>query len=124
MKALKQLLNDLEAIGMEHMEVEDTDVRGQMYAAVYHGFIEQTPDYQLPEVFGMFEEEGNVAVREALAHFLSAAVLEATHLGLAGPEARFRAFENSRITSEGGKPYDDFFGSAETYAAVKAAFGR
>jgi hypothetical protein len=124
MKALKQLLDDLDAIGMEHMEVEDTDVREQMYAVVYHGFIEQTPGFALPDTFGMFEEEGNQAVRDALTRYLNAAVPEAEKLGLAKPEQRFRAFENGDITSDGGKPYDDFFGSAETYEGVKAAFGR
>src|SRR5256885_1293395 len=114
MKALKQLLDDLEALGMEHMDVEDTDVREQMYAVVYHGFIEQTPGFELPATFGMLEEEGNQAVRDALTRFLGTAVPEAKKLGLAKPEQRFRAFENGDITSDGGKPYDDFFGSAET----------
>jgi hypothetical protein len=124
MNALKHLLDDLEAIGLEHMEVEDTDVREQMYAAVYHGFIEQTPGYALPETFGMFEAEGDAAVRDALIRFLDAARREAQRLGLAAPAQRFRAFENGEILSDGGKPYDDFFGSAETYEQVKAAFGR
>lgn len=123
MKALKTLLDDLEVIGMEHMEVEDTDVREQMYAVIYHGFIEQTPGAALPDTFGMFEDEGNRAVKSALRRFLSAAVPEATQLGLTQAKDRFRAFENGAITSEGGKSYDDFFGSAESYEGLKAAFG-
>lgn len=121
MKSLKHLLDELEEIGLDHPEVEDTDVREQMYAVVYRGFIEQTPGYVPPETFGMFETEGNRRVKAALVRFVSEAVPEAKQQGLATPKQRFHAFENGEVTSEGGKPYDDFFGSAETYDGVKRA---
>ena len=40
---LKKLLDTLDSISEEHEEVTDTDVRDQMYEAVYHGFILQVP---------------------------------------------------------------------------------
>lgn len=123
MKALKNLLDDLSSIGGDHCEVEDTDVREQMYAAVFHGFIEQTPGFALPEFFGMFEDEGNERVKGALARFLEDAVVEAKKLGLISPAQRFRAFEDGSITSDSGQPFDDFFGSAASYDGAKAAFG-
>ena len=123
MNALKNLLNDLSDIGGDHCEVEDTDVREQMYAAVFHGFIQQTPGYALPDFFGMFEDEGNQRVKDALSRFLVDAVGEARKLALASPAQRFRAFENGSIISDSGQPFDDFFGSATSYEGAKAAFG-
>ncbi len=122
MKALKNLLNDLSAVGDDHSEVEDTDVREQMYAAVFHGFIEQTPGFELPGFFGMFEDEGNERVKASLARFVADAIPEAKKLGFSSPSQRFAAFENGSITSDSGQPFDDFFGSASTYEGAKAAF--
>jgi hypothetical protein len=123
MNAIKTLLNDFESIWSIHREVDDTDVREQTYRVVFLGFIDQDPDFTLPDEFGMFEEEGNQGVKEALAKFLPAAVSEAKKLGLRTPEQRFDVFENGRITSDGGKPTDDFFGSSESYEDAKAGFG-
>lgn len=125
MKAeLKALLNRLETIAEEHGEVTDTDVREQMYAAVYHGFIAQTPGYELPTEFGLFEEEGNEAVRSALADFIEAARTAAQGDGLNTAEKRFDGFQDGSVLSDGGSPYDEFFGHSESLKELANAMRR
>src|SRR3982751_1746451 len=103
--ALKHLLNRLDAIAEEHGEVTDTDVREQMYEAVYHGFIVQTPGYTLPGKFGLFEEDGNAAIRAALSEFMPAA----SAAGIASPADRFAGFQDGSVLSDAGNPYDEYF---------------
>jgi hypothetical protein len=105
---LKRLLDQLDSTMESHEEVGDTDVREQMYAAVYHGFIVQTPDYTLPSEFGMFEPAGNSAVRSALTEFISAA----SALGIPTPQQRFEAFQDNSVLSSAGNAYDEYFGDA------------
>src|SRR4051812_32735979 len=93
--ALKKLLDTLDSIAEEHAEVSDTDVREQMYESVYHGFILQTPGFTLPAVFGMFDPAGDVAIRAALAEFLSAP--RAASFGT--PQERFDAFQDGSVLS-------------------------
>jgi hypothetical protein len=118
--ALAKLLERLDAISEAHDEVRDTDVREQMSAAVYHGFIVQTPAYVLPEKFGMFDSAGDVAVRAALAEFLAAARSAA----LRTPEERFRAFQNVTVRSKAGSSYDEYFGDSDSLEQWSAAMSR
>jgi hypothetical protein len=119
-EALKKLLDSLEGIASEHEEVTDTDVREQMYEAVFHGFIVQTPGYTLPQSFGMFEPAGNAMVRAAFAEFIPAA----NQSGLASPEQRFAAFQDSSVLSRQGNAYDEFFGHAESFQKLCASMSR
>jgi hypothetical protein len=114
--ALKHLLNRLDAIAEEHGEVTDTDVREQMYEAVYHGFIVQTPGYTLPGKFGLFEEDGNTVVRTALSEFIAAACAA----GIAAPADRFAAFQDETVLSDDGNPYDEYFGHSDNFEQLTA----
>ena len=114
--ALKHLLNRLDAIAEEHGEVTDTDVREQMYEAVYHGFIVQTPGYTLPAEFGLFEAPGNTVVRAALSEFITAACAA----GIATAADRFAAFQDESVLSDDGNPYDEYFGHADNFEQLTA----
>jgi hypothetical protein len=117
---LKNLLDRLEDIANEHEELFDTDVREQMYEAVYHGFIVQTPGYTLPNSFGVFEPAGNAKVRAALAEFIAAA----KQSGPGSSEERFADFQDGTVLSKKGNPYDEFFGHANSFQQLSAAIAR
>jgi hypothetical protein len=57
----------LEAIGEQHEELYDTDVRERMFEAVKRAFLKPEPDYQLPKDFGMFEASSNSPIRDRYA---------------------------------------------------------
>ena len=108
---LRQLLNALERVGRRHEGLYDTDVREQMVAAVYDGFIRPRPGYVLPNRFGLDDEAANVQVRVALARYLELASAKAAEDGLNTARARLDAFQNRNVHSSGGEQYsDDFFG--------------
>src|SRR5262245_27167735 len=92
--ALLELLESLEALGLEHEELYDSDVREQMSEAVHRGFIEPEPGYELPEEFGMFEPEGNAQVRAAISRYIVRAAARAAAIGLPEPNARLAAFQD------------------------------
>ncbi len=114
---LKNLLNKLDAISKEHEEVGDTDVREQMSEAVYEGFIVQTPGYVLPAEFGMFESEGDIAVRVALSEFIPAACGS----DISTPQKRFAAFQDGFVLSDAGNSYDEYFGHSDSFDELSAA---
>jgi hypothetical protein len=113
-KALKQLINALDQVFEEHEEVGDTDVREQMYDAVYKGFIVPQAGYTVPASFGMFSEEGNKLVRTAIQKFLAHPEIAAAAKSLKTPEARLAAFQDTSVESNEGNTYDEYFGYAET----------
>jgi hypothetical protein len=118
--ALHRLLNRLDEIARDHEDVGDTDVREQMYEAIYHGFIIQTPGYELPATFGMFNPEGDSSVHDALSEFMASACA----VGLSTPEERFKAFQDPSVSSNTGNPYDEYFGHSNSLEEVRAAMDR
>jgi len=117
---LKNLLDSLDAISKDYAEVGDTDVREQMYEAIYHAFIIQTPGYTLPGTFGMFESAGDAAVRAALSEFIPAAC----RAGLQSPQDRFAAFQDGSVLSDSGNPFDEYFGYSDSFDDLSSAMSR
>jgi hypothetical protein len=105
-------LRRLEAVGDEHKELFDTDVRWAMDAAVFRGFIRPQLGYALPDEFAMFSPEGNRQVREVFAWFLPAACLAADQAGLDTFHKRLGAFQNLEVRTTQQNDYNDFFGWA------------
>lgn len=118
--ALHRLLNRLDEIARDHEDVGDTDVREQIYEAIYHGFIIQTPGYALPATFGMFQPAGDVAVRTALLEFIRSACA----LNIPTPEQRFAVFQDPSVRSNAGNPYDEYFGHSNSLDELCAAMDR
>jgi hypothetical protein len=74
---LQVLLEELEAVGAKYEEIYDTEVRVNMFEAVARSFMKPEPGYILPQDYGMYQEEGNVAIRKALENILSNRVNDA-----------------------------------------------
>jgi hypothetical protein len=109
-KALKQFLTALDKIYAKHQELGDTDVRDQMYRAIYRSFIQPQRDYSLPKKFGMFSDGGNDLVRAALQSFLTHPEVLAASRALKSPEDRFAAFQDGDVRTTEGTSYFEYFG--------------
>jgi hypothetical protein len=106
---LLELLLRLEAIGQEHEEIYDSEVRDQMREAVHDGFLDLVPDYRLPDTFGLASDEGNRSVRDALSSYIEAAKAKAQELGLTFKQ-RLNAFQGTEAMTPAGTTSDEFFG--------------
>ena len=111
--ALKTLLDRLNAVSENHGEIFDTDVREQMFDAVYLSVLKPRPGYTLPERFGMYEPEGNQAVREALEAYAQQVLPLFEQLQFT-PQQRLEAFQDAGATTPDGLTPDEFFGYLET----------
>lgn len=108
---LLELLDTLEKIGSTHGEIYDTEVREQMFDAVYQGFIAPQPNYLLPERFGLYDAEANQLVRAALTKYIAGANEAAEAKGLVSPSARLAEFQKAGVyTTNEGQSGDEFFG--------------
>jgi hypothetical protein len=106
---LVRLLDALEAIGDEHEEVYDTDVRERMADAIERRLIARSDDGELSGDFGMFSDDGNRRVREAVERYLAEAVPRADALGL-DERARRASVWDIETTSSRGTTVDEFLG--------------
>ncbi len=111
-QALRQFLAALDKIFEKHEELGDTDVREQMYRAIYRGFIQPQPGYSLPRKFGMFSDQGNDLLRAALHGFLAHAEILAAARTLKTPEDRFAALQDGTVKTREGTTYFEYFGYA------------
>ena len=68
--AVTRLYYELTEIEADHDELTDTQVREALTEALWQGFVQPVPGYELPETFYMFTAAANEAVRRALAGFL------------------------------------------------------
>ena len=100
-------MNRLDAIALEHPEVNDTAVREEMSTAILNGFFRKTEDYRLLDKFAMYSTKGNIDVMVALAYFIGNARFVA---GLDTFHQRMTAFQNPEIISENDHDYSYFFG--------------
>jgi hypothetical protein len=113
--ALRDLMERLETVGAKHEEVYDTDVRERMSEAVHRAFLKPEPGYQFPPEYGMFEPEGNAAVRHALTEYVKRASARAGALGMSDPQERLAAFQDAEVATSGeGQTPDSFFGWADS----------
>jgi len=107
---LKKLLDQLEAIGNDHEELFDSDVRQNMSDAIFYGFIRGRSDFIIPDDLGMFSEEANKQVKFAITTFITDANHEAKQAGIHRFHDRLNAVQNNSVDSFGGLFYDDFLG--------------
>ena len=113
-RALRQLLDDLDEVAAMHEEVGDTAVREAMCEAVHHLLLVPARGYVLPDGYAMFSEEGDRAVKRALARFFAHPEAAALASGPSTPDERLAAFQDEAVRSAKGSFYDDYFGYAET----------
>ena len=96
-KLLLELLETLEEIGRSHEEIFDTVCREEMGNAVFQLFIKPSPNYDLPDDFGLFSADANQRVKTALRQYSASASELATKLGIADFHARWAAFQNGDV---------------------------
>src|SRR5262249_32003166 len=114
-------------ISETHKEVYDTEVRERLDDSIYHGFLIPNPNYELPDEFSLFSEEGNRAVKEALAEFLQSAREAAQLEGISTFHQRLAAFQNRGVRIGPKKVcYNHFFGYTDPkcYDAAGNVIGR
>lgn len=113
-KSLQLLLDQLETIGETHEELYDTDCREQMSAAVMKRFLAMIKGSRMPQHFGMFSDDGNLAVRSALDAFIKTARKCVKSEELDTFHVRLVAFQNEQIVSSNKQlNYEEFFGYLE-----------
>jgi hypothetical protein len=110
---LKGLINELDLISEENAEILDADVRQQLSDALFNCYIDPVDDYDLPDDFGLFTDNGNQRVRAALKSFVDNAIPLAIILNLTTPEDKLGEFQNDSVQSSIGSVYDDYFGYVE-----------
>jgi hypothetical protein len=108
-QALQTLLEQLLEISEQHGELFDTVVREQMFEAAMNSFMKPKPGFALPAKFGMYEDEGNKAVKRALQQYLDTVkpLAETQHLS---PQQRLEAFEDATVMVGDNLTPDEFFG--------------
>jgi hypothetical protein len=106
---LVRFLDALEAIGAEHEEVYDTDVRERLAAVIEQRLIVKSSEVDVPDELGMFSPEGNQLVRAALVTYLDEAAPRADALNL-DEAARRAAVWDGEAVSTNGMPVDEFLG--------------
>ena len=104
---LLDLLHRLEAIGDEHNELFDSEVREALDDAVFFGFIKPQPEFVLPEEFALFSAEGNRRVWKTLAWFLPLARQAAERVGLDTFHKRLAAFQNLAVRTRRKNDYNE-----------------
>ncbi|MCE9545543.1 MAG: hypothetical protein K8T25_08505 [Planctomycetia bacterium] len=109
---LLRLLTELQAIGRNHEELYDSEVREAMGVAIMEGFVRCISGYQIPADLGMMTENDNKSVRDALVRYINDANLRAAELCLASFHARLAAFQNRyvRVVPSSAKDYEELFG--------------
>ena len=115
--ALKNLLEDLNQIAENHGEIFDTDVREQLFEAVYVAYLRPREGYELPERFGLYEAEGNQQVRTALQKYLDTVLPLSADLN---PQQRLDAFQDPEVTTEDDLTPDEFFGWVDNLDHLEA----
>lgn len=112
--ALKNLLDVLDEIANEHEELFDSDVRQNMRNAIMEGFVRHRLQYEIPSDFGMFSDEGNTAVHNAIAKYVANANENADELGIVAFHDRLNAVQDPSVRSSNGNDYDEFLGHSRS----------
>ena len=102
-------LDSLEAIGSEHEEVYDTDVRERLAESIEEILVMRVAPLDVSDNLGMFSDEANRSVAKALRAFLEVVVPEADALGL-DEAARRGAVWNVEARSSRDTTVDEFLG--------------
>jgi len=107
---LKHFLDRLDAIGAEHEELFDSDVRQKMRNAVMDGFVRRRTGFGVPYDLGMYSEEANAAVAMAISEFIETANQQADELKIIAFHDRLNVVQDGSVRSDLGNDYDEFLG--------------
>src|SRR6185436_6034063 len=110
---LLDLLLQLEAIGNDHEELFDSEVRERIGDAIMRGFVRPESGYLVPGNLGLSTESGNARVASALCKYIDAANRRSAQLGLGTFHQRLAAFQDKtvRTPTDRWNDFDEFFGT-------------
>jgi hypothetical protein len=108
--SMAALLEDLEALGEDHVELYDTDVRERMWAVVDRVLLKQGGNRTVPDDLGMLTAEGNRKLKTVLEENLERVAATFAVFKLNTEHDRRRSFLNPNLKSESGRRVEDFFG--------------
>jgi hypothetical protein len=106
---LVRLLDAMEAIGNDHEEIFDTDVRERVGDVIERSLVTQIDTVSVPADLGMFSDDGNEQLRSVLERYLTDATQIAGALGL-DESARRSAVWDEEAASTSGLSVDEFLG--------------
>ncbi len=106
---LIKFLDALEAIGGDHEELYDTDVRERVGEVIERLLVTPSGSIDVPRDLGMFSEEGNRLVAGALERYLAEAVPRADELQLDEAARRVAVWDGDAV-SRTGSTVDEFLG--------------
>ena len=110
--SLSGLLDALEEVAEQHREIFDTDVRERMWEAIQHRYVRLERAYDIPLDLGMFSEDGNRHLRQALDQHLHNLVATAGIFTLDTEAKRLQTISSPAVRSRHrGYTFEDFFGS-------------
>lgn len=108
---LRELLDRLDLVGQTHEEIYDSECRELMIAPIFHLFLKPDPSYEIPDHFGLHDENANQRVKTALCQYVQSANELAASSGVDTFHTRLSAFQNGDVASRVEQNYfDDFFG--------------
>lgn len=107
--AMLSLLDELDAVYLQHEEATSDNVGEQMYEAVHQSFLDPVLNYTLPVEFGMSSAEGNHKVREVLSRFLNRPEVVSAWTQLQTPQERLGAFQDPYVCSAEGVNFTMYF---------------
>jgi hypothetical protein len=108
-EALRNFLEQLEAIEKDHDALGDTDVREHMSRDIMRGFIRIEARFVPSGRYGL-GQAGNRRVRDAIAQFVKVARKAAKREGLNSFHQRLAAVQNGDVQTARRADYNDFFG--------------
>ena len=102
------LLEELESIAEEHEEICGDDASEKIGDPIWSLFVSPVDMYELPDDFGLSNEDGNRRVKQALQTYINGANKIALYSSMSLDE-RLNAFQNMSVVTQAGGEVDDFF---------------
>ncbi len=107
-KALRSLLNELEAVGKVYGEIYDTECLEQIREAIFNAFVFEKEEYVIPLSFGLYHEDGNKAVYIALDKYIKRASALAKGLEIKDAQERLSLLQDTAVYSNEEQTVDAF----------------
>jgi hypothetical protein len=106
---LLELLQELESIGINNEELCDTELCCEKISEpIWNLFVYPIDKYDLPDDFGLYSQDGNQRVKQALKTYIDGAniIAVASSMNL---DERLDAFQNMNVITQDGSQVADWF---------------
>ena len=100
-EALRDLMDDLDAVQVCHAELTDTEVRERLSAAILASFVVNA-SRAMPKTLGMYSAQGDAMIHAALTRFLRHPDVLTARREIGTPQTRLEAFQDEDALSREG----------------------